>query len=99
MSGPKHTPAPWRITNYGGVFWIHTGDDVDNPLGLLGKAAKEADAKLIVAAPRLADELSDIAAHLEAYDPQGDVKAWVRALVDYHLPAARAALREAGVEG
>lgn len=33
---------------------------------------------------------------IRAGSPQGGVQAWLRSLLDYHLPQARAALREAG---
>ena len=94
MSGPKHTEGPWSITNYGGVYWIHSGDTLDNALGLLCKAASEADAKLIAAAPRLAAALKEIAKGAPTIMPTSLVERehWRLAKI------ARAALREAGVE-
>lgn len=37
--------------------------------------------------------LGELLAHLDDYHAATDRKAWVRALLDYHLPEARAALR------
>lgn len=106
MSGPKHTswlPGPWRygvpakggrgvvVDANGNVVCVVEG-------GPLRREVTVANAQLIAAAPRLVEELGDLAKHLETYDPQGDVQAWLRSLLDYHLPQARAALREAGVE-
>ena len=107
MSGPKHTPGPWRAVQRTGRVhraadeWLVTAPGVEEVVCRIERwtpEQDEADARLIAASPRLADELRDIAKHLETYDPQGDVQAWLRSLLDYHLPQARAALREAGVE-
>jgi hypothetical protein len=105
VSSPKHTPwtpGPWGygVPVKGGRAVV---EDANGNVvcvvegGPLRREVTIANAQLIAAAPRLAEELSDLAKHLEEHDPQGDVQAWLRSLLDYHLPQARAALREAGV--
>lgn len=111
MSGPKHSRGPWKACRNGECSCGHIWAEGDKRIATVHGATTDSDgttyaewtaeerkanAKLIAAAPRLAEELSDLAKHLEEHDPQGDVKAWLRALLDYHLPQARAALREAG---
>jgi len=105
VSGPKHTPGPWRFYQepmQAGTEWHvitneHRTRVIANVPVEPGNAMDEANAHLIAAAPRLAEELSDLVKHLEEHDPQGDVQAWLRSLLDYHLSQARTALREAGV--
>lgn len=103
MNGTKHTLGPWRWNDERRLLQARYQEssallDFVLCIDYSGHRPSVADARLIAAAPRLAEELSDLAKHLETYDPQGDVQAWLRSLLDYHLPQARAALREAGVE-
>lgn len=41
---------------------------------------------------RLREALAELTSHLDTYHDATEKKAWVRALLDYHLPEARAAL-------
>lgn len=99
MSGPKHTPGPWRVSgtdDHGQA--IVRGDHIEiatcwhHSVGAI-EQEMHANAKLIAAAPRLAEALKEIAKGAPTIMPTSLVERehWRLAKI------ARAALREAGV--
>lgn len=98
MSGPKHTPAPWKVGGDGPALWVEGPDPDRNVIcDIVGRQENgeydagltnedEANAILIAAAPRLAAALNDL------------LDALPSATTHPAIAEAHAALREAGVE-
>ena len=73
----KHTPGPWRAVGFhGDKTWLHVqadydGEvheicDLDEPAGGRSPRLKEADARLIAAAPEMYDALLGVLPFLDA---------------------------------
>ena len=79
----KHTPGPWSVDPEGEHA---VGFQSDEAGELLGYAYREADAKLIAAAPLLLEALFSVLAIVEdeyADDPEPeDLTSWKRAIED-----------------
>jgi hypothetical protein len=104
----KHTPGPWAFTEWSGGWSIYRGRWAPERHERIARvevsddhATGEADAKLIAAAPELADEGKTAAHHLEeaactCVDRSQGHQSGCRG-VKLAAPL-RAALRKAGVE-
>ncbi|HEX7040883.1 MAG TPA: hypothetical protein VF202_12245 [Trueperaceae bacterium] len=101
MSGPKHTPGPWKVLSQD-LPDMRVVVTCDMPPRLVTTAAFAGDACLIAAAPRLAAELAAWRAWAERWGR--DIQTSVSVSPTTHnelverLAATNAALREAGVE-
>lgn len=94
MSNAKHTPGPWELYKHRGYFGIrrvgadpHEADIIDRFMDA-AVVETEANAKLIAAAPDLAEALKEF---LEKFGPYED---WSGAVFE----KARAALAKAGIK-
>lgn len=89
----KHTPGPWHW--YGARSQRHLHDSNSNSfaqVSMPNSAAYHADAKLIAAAPEMAEALRKI-----AFEPFGAAEASDRQVLDAITELARAALAKAAL--
>lgn len=111
MSSPKHTPAPWKVGGDGPALWVEGPDPDRNVIcDIIGRQENgeydagltdedEANARLIAAAPRLAEALKELVRINEEHnDAISAIISKPLGWKDDYLNDARAALREAGIE-
>lgn len=97
----KHTPGPWRQGARGPNGCPVVGTEHGLMVAMLAHShhdhpeEAEANAHLIAAAPDLLAVLKEAADFWDSAADTDDRTAWIRILIDYHLPKMRAAIARA----